>query len=309
MSYYFKYNFVSPEGIYSSILEEFKAYFDTGSVDNIMFPTYLNKCLNKLGRSSYAISEEMLYIEDFQARLPDNFHAAREAWLCTDIPLGSYQLGNSFYSQTSSTTIQVEPLTMGGDECPVINCPSVVCPDLPLVVEQAVYKTNYEIPRSFRKQILLRPGNISVKQYCDVNYGSGQQTGGSPFSSSYDSFDIRDNKFVTAFRSGIVYLVFYATDYDGIGNQLVPDNYRIKEYIEAFIKYKVFETLSNQITDETFNQLQQKLIYYERKADEAFIMADIEIKKSTVDQKQRAIRKQLNSFRMYEFSGQSNRKR
>ena len=79
MSYYYKYNFTSPEIVYSTIKEELKSYFDTGAVDDLMFPTYTDKCLRKLGRTTYKISEEILYIEDFEARLPDNFYAVREA--------------------------------------------------------------------------------------------------------------------------------------------------------------------------------------------------------------------------------------
>jgi len=101
--------------------------------------------------------------------------------------------------------------------------------------------------------------------------------------------------------------VFYATDYDESGNQLIPDNYRIKEFIEAYIKYKMFETLTNQVNDETFNQLQQKMVYYKQLSDEAYIMAESEIKKQTAYQKQRAIRKQLNSFHKYELPTWTNR--
>ena len=85
MSYYYSYSFISPEEIFANVQEELKSYFDTGAVDNLMFPVYVNKCLDKLGRSSYAITQEMLYLEDFQARLPDNFYAVREAWLCTEM--------------------------------------------------------------------------------------------------------------------------------------------------------------------------------------------------------------------------------
>jgi len=126
-------------------------------------------------------------------------------------------------------------------------------------------------------------------------------------SSSADSFDIRDNKFVTNFRNGLVHLVFYATEYDEGGNQLIPDNYRIREYVEAFIKYKVFETLTNQTNDETFNQLQQKLAYYKQLSEEAFIMADIEIKKQDVYAKQRRIVNDLNRFNMYELPNRISR--
>lgn len=294
MSYYYKYNFISPEIIYSTVKEELKSYFDTGAVDDLMFPTYTDKCLRKLGRTTYVISEEILYIEDFQARLPDNFFAVREAWLCTEVDGYPYRSANSFYSQAASeTTIQVSPVVSGGVPCTNAEC-TTGCPECMPDLIQAVYKTNNERNVSYKRQYLLKPGNISVKANCTLdcaNFGS----------SAADSFDIRDNKIVTNFRKGTVYLIFYATEYDNGGNQLIPDNYRIREYVEAFIKYKVFETLSNQINDETFQQIQAKLAYYKQLSEEAFIMADIEIKKQDVYAKQRRIKNDLNRFNMYEL--------
>jgi hypothetical protein len=300
MSYYYKYNFISPEPVYATVKEEFKSYFDTGAVDDLLFPTYLDKCLRKLGRSSYVISEQLLYIEDFEARLPDNFFAVREAWLCTSIPGYPYQTANSFYSQAASqTTIQVSPVISGGAPCTNLEC-TTGCPTCMPELIQAVYKTNQQVAVEYHRQYLLKPGNISVKAHCDLqcaNFGS----------SSADSFDIRDNKFVTNFRNGVVHLVFYSTAYDGVGNELIPDNYRIREFVEAFIKYKMIETLTNQTNDETFNQLQTKLAYYKQQADEAFIMADIEVKKQDSWAKQRRIIQDLNRFNRYELPNRSYR--
>ena len=315
MSYYYKYNFTSPEVVYSTVKEELKSYFDTGAVDDLMFPTYLDKCLRKLGRTTYVISEQPLYIHDFQARLPDNFYAVREAWMCTEIPQYPYQSANSFYSQAADvTTIQVSPVISGGQPCTNLEC-TTGCPECMPELIQAVYKTNNSIARSYQRLYLLKPGNISARQNCSVEYNNNsefyQQTPPlsefTPGSASYDSFDIRDNKFVTNFRNGIVHMIFYSTEYDVAGNQMIPDNYRIREFIEAFIKYKVFETLSNQINDETFNQIQQKLGYYKNLADEAFIMADIEIKKQDAWTKQRRIKNDLNRFNMYELPNRVSR--
>lgn len=314
MSYYYKYQFTSPEIVYSTVKEELKSYFDTGAVDDLMFPTYLDKCLRKLGRATYVIQEETLFIEDFQARLPDNFFAVREAWFCTSVNGYPYQTANSFYSQAATqNTIQVSPVITDGVPC-TSNCPPNGCTCMPEII-QAVYKTNNQVAVSYIKQYLLKPGNISVKRHCDVNYtnawefyeGAPPLNQFTPGSSTYDSFDIRDNKFVTNFRNGIVHLVFYATEYDGAGNQMIPDNYRIREYIEAFIKYKVFETLTNQTNDETFQQLQQKLMYYKQLAEEAYILADIEIKKQDVYAKQRRVKNDLNRFNMYELPNRINR--
>ena len=312
MSFYYKYNFISPEPVYATVKEELKSYFDTGAVDDLLFPTYLDKCLKKLGKSSYTIAETVLDVQDFEARLPDNFYAVREAWMCAEIPQLPYQTANSFYSQTGSTTIQIAPITYNGTPCTNTSCESG-CPECMPDIIQGVYKTNHQIARSYKQSYLLKPGNISAKQNCDVNYNSnlreyGQEAVGNvPFSSSIDSFDIHNNKFVTNFRNGVVHLVMYATDYDEIGNQLLPDNYRIREFVEHFIKYKVFEMLTNQTNDETFNQLQQKLVYYKSLADEAYIMAEMEIKKQDVYTKANRIKKQLNKFNMYELPNRTNR--
>ena len=311
MSYYYKYNFISPEVIYSTVKEDFKSYFDTGAVDDLLFPTYLDKCLRKLGRSSYVITEDIIHIEDFEARLPDNFYAVREAWMCAEVPQTPYQNANSFYSQAvSETTIQLNPVTVGGTNCSNDLCsqPGCVGGCMPELI-QAVYKTNHQVERGFTRQYLLKPGSISARQNCEVEYTDSWKSthGSTPGASGFDSFDIRDNKFVTNFRNGTVSLVFYSLDYDGAGNQLVPDNYRIREFVEAFIKYKVMETLSNQINDETFNQIQAKLAYYKQLHDEAFIMADIEIKKQDAWTKQRRIKNDLNRFQMYELPNRTNR--
>ena len=319
MSYYYKYNFISPEIIYSTIKEEMKSYFDTGSIDDLMFPTYVDKCLRKLGRASYVITQEMMFLEDFEARLPDNFHAVREAWLCAEVDATPYQSPSSFYSQTLSTTIQISPTVVSGTECTNPECYNPECNgNCQTEIVQAVYKTNYQLTRTFIKNYLLKPGNISAKNNCDVSYLESWELYNARFpinslalgSSGYDSFDIRDNKFVTNFRNGTVYLVFYATEYDNIGNQLIPDNYWIREYIEKFIKFKMFETLSNQTNDETFNQLLQKKQEAKAESDEAYILAATEIKKQTVYQKQRSIKRNLDRFRMYELpTGRIGRRR
>lgn len=301
MSYYYKYNFASPEPIFAIVKEELKSYFDSGAIDDLMFPTYVNKCLRHLGRGSYVISEQLLEIEDYEARLPDNFIAVREAWACMEYALRPYQTANSFYSQASSVnTIQVSPIIAGGEPCGNPICEDPTCGGCMPELIQAVYKTNGEIARSFVRTHLLKPGNISARKQCSVGYMENyREFMHHTYSSGVDSFDVRDNKFVTNYRQGLVLLIFYAEDFDDIGNQLIPDNYFVAEYVEKFIKYKMFETITNQVMDETFNQMQQKLQYYKQQSDEAYILALTEMKKPTPWQIQRMIKaanNRLNQF-------------
>lgn len=316
MSYYYKYNFISPKPIYALIQEELKSYFDTGAVDNLLFPKYVNKALRKLDRTAYAISEEVLSVEDFETRLPDNFYAVKEAWMCGEISSVVYNGASSLYLQ--NVTI-LPPLDIYNCK----NLPSQIVINEPIVDNDNckdpckkdcpedfnMVKINNSFIQTARRLYLLKPGNISARQSCSVSYSGSLNTYGQQFldrnftpnSSSFDSFDIRDNKFITNFRNGVVHLVYYSLDYDDCGDQMVPDNYRILEYVEKFLKYKVFETLTNQINDETFNQLQQKMVYAKQEADEAFVMASIEVKKETVDKKRQKIvaqNKRLNNFRI-----------
>jgi hypothetical protein len=42
MSYYYHYNFISPEVVYATVKEEFKSYFDTGAIDDLMLPIWIS---------------------------------------------------------------------------------------------------------------------------------------------------------------------------------------------------------------------------------------------------------------------------
>lgn len=284
MSYYYKYKFVSPDPLFARVKEELKSYFDAGMVDDLLFPVWTEKCLRKLGRSSWKINTTLLFIDTFEARLPPDFMAVREAWLTATTFSPAYRKPGAFYQQI--TTVLNKPY----DVCnPAVNC-DPCNPDILTVVA----KTNTEVIMPIQLKHLLVPGNISVRKDCTTPQSPINCEGFDclNFSASgLDSFDIRDNKMVTNFREGDIYLTYYSSQSDENGYQLIPDNFRVQEFIEAFIKQKLFEQLFNMPTDETFQQTQYKFQLYKQMADEAFIMADIEIKKKTIYERAYGIRK------------------
>lgn len=287
ISYYYNYNFVSPEGIYSLVKEELKSYFDTGAIDDALFPLYTDKCLKKLQKGVLPIEQTLMAVEDFKSKLPDDFDSVREAWLCShnNVP---YQLPAAHYEQVSkgctSTRIDSPDLSCGV-------CDSCTFPD----IIQAVYKTTKQVVFSFRKMHLLRPGNANVQKFLGPNCAN------TSWCDSPDTFDIRDNKFVVNFKTGIVHLIYYAKQYDEDGFQLIPDNVRIQEYIEVYIKYKMFEQLYNQVTDETYNQIRDKYENYKAEQFEKQVLAEIEMKKQTVDQKHQASLRTMSRNSRYEI--------
>src|ERR1700743_3885815 len=104
-TYYYKYDFISPEPLFSIIKEELRSYFEAGAVDDAMFPVWMSSILKKLGKSTNAILETILFQKDFESKLPPDFHGVREAWLLsrlddfrhhTEFPR-IIQSANSFY--------------------------------------------------------------------------------------------------------------------------------------------------------------------------------------------------------------------
>lgn len=288
MSYYYKYKFVSPEPLFARVKEEMKSYFDSNAVDDLMFPIWTGKCLAKLGRSSLKIVQALLFMDNFEARLPPDYVAVRECWLTASLLSPTYRKPGAFYQQI--TTVLNKPY----DPCDqALNC-DPCNPDILTVTT----KTTTDVTQQIRLKYLLTPGNIHSRQDCE--HGS-LNTNASRFGLTAEgmNFDIRDNKLITNFRDGDVFLIYYSSQSDDSGYQLIPDNYRIQEFIEAFLKQKIFEQLYNQISDETYNQIREKYLFYKQLADEAYILADIEIKKKTIYEKAQGIKRDRHRFDPY----------
>jgi len=280
VSYYYKYNFVSPEPIYTQVKEQLKSYFQTGVIDDILFPTYTENCLKRLGRSSYKIEENVFRLEDYETKLPDNFEAVRELYLITPYEQ-SYQMPNSCYEQA---TVKVTPER---DKCDGGFCsPSEI---------KVTYKTTGTVIQRFECSHLLKPGNVHAQQNCSLDSYNR-------YSDSMESFDIRNGKIITNFPQGTLYMVYYVKDYDENQYQLIPDNQRIQDYLLAELLFRCFENIYNNVSDETLKQIEGKMIYYERKRDEAKVIAEVEIKKQTIEKQISATLSARNRLRKYNIT-------
>lgn len=281
VSYYYKYNFISPEPLYSEIKEELKSYFQTGVIDDILFPKYTEDCLKKLGRSSYKIEENIFKLEDFQAKLPDNFEAVRELWLVTPHEY-SYQMPNSCYEQATVRVTPERDRCDAGDFC----APKEI---------KVTYKTTGTIIQKYNCHHLLKPGNVNARENCALDSFNMH-------SDAMETFDIRGGKLVTNFPEGTLYMVYYVKEYDTNDFQLVPDNVRILDYLKSYIKYKCFENIYNVVSDETLRQVEAKMMYYKNEMYEFKVIAETEIKMQTIEKQIRATKAARNRFNKFHIS-------
>lgn len=279
MSYYFKYNYVSPEADYAEVKDELKSYFDTGIVDDVLFPRYTTYIINKLGKGTHPVDMVVLFIEDFNAKLPEDLLSVREVYSCFTLKSLDIPNANSFYTQHTI----INPVCY--NKCNPGQC----IPDEVTVVD----KVNGGLIYQFKVAFLLKPGNINTIEKCSPdcrNLGS----------SCLDSFDIRDGRIYTNFRKGIVYVTYYKEAYDNNYYQMIPDFEEFHDCHRAYLKYKAFETVFNNVTDETFNQVAQKLQLYKQQFDEKLIIAKTELMKKTIYQSVEDSTRDMQRFqRMY----------
>lgn len=280
-SYYYKYNFTSPEPLYAKVKEQLKAYFQTGVIDDILFPTYTEDLLKNLGKSSLKILSNIFCLEDYESTLPDNFEGVRELWLVTSNDV-SYKMPNACYEQA---TVAITP--------EIGNCShyKYCAPD----EIKVTYKTTGTLIQSYSCQYLLKPGNVHAKQSCSFDSQNMHST-------ADETFDIRGNKIVTNFPSGTLYMTYYVKQVDENEYQMIPDNQRIKDYIEAELMFKCFENIYNNVHDETLKQIEGKIMYYEKRRDEKRVMAEIEIKKQTIERQLASAKYQRNRLNKYNIS-------
>lgn len=282
MSDYYKYEFVSPEPLFAQVKEEFRSYFDAGMVDDLMFPKWTEDVLKSFRKSALKIQESILFIDDYKATLPPDFKGVREAWICGDVDLGTWQHPNScYYKVTTKLSDTADPC----DHCD---------PCTPRTQYEAFFKTNEVSSIQISVSHLLKPGTINAIKNCGTNCPNLGST-------SMDVFDIHGNKFVTNFVSGTVYLKYYSEEYDEQGYQKVPDNIFIQRAITAYLKWQVILQLWNQVTDETYNQIERKVQYYSSLYYDALVIADVETKKQTLSEKRKSIirtNRSLNRFKI-----------
>jgi hypothetical protein len=281
-SYYYTQEFVSPQQLYAEVKEEMKSYFATAVVDDTMFPIYTTNALQKLGRGTLRIDEALLELENNSVCLPADFKYMREVWACQTEFLAIPDPRAVYSSQT----YVIAPY---GDFDP---CEPCACPPTCSTKKQVVTKTTGETILSFDHSYKLSPGSRSTLNHCANECSIRSQN-------AEDTFHIEGNKLFVTFTTGFLHIVYYKLEQDESDFQLIPDNYRIQEYLKAFIKYKMYEQIFNEVSDESFSQVERKYQIYKQEYNDAFISADAEVKKETLQQKVNSIhaaRRRMNKY-------------
>jgi len=278
-------NFVSAEPLFAEIREELSSYFNTGAVDDLMFPKYLNDVLKTLRKSALPVRQTVIKIQNNQGTLPDDFDSVKEIWACRNVTF-SIQNPSSHYYVRDIRLDDVTPSCGCQEEAACDACDP--CNKQYNVIHKQTGVTEF----SYSFSHPLQPGNLQARNKCSSESLN-------LCISSPDTFTLDGCNIYTNIQDSVLHLMYYANGMDENDEQLIIDDFWVIDYASKYIKMKIFQKLYNSATDETFNQSRIKFQEAEQAMLDARITAFIELKKESKQKMNRRMTRTENKYNRY----------
>jgi len=255
-------NFISPATIYAKVKEEYRSFFNTNSIDDLLFPVWTQDCIDKMENTYYPIEECVMDMWDGKCDLPCDFDSALEVWMCATYHKGPIVSPFVFYYQTDCRINPAPPSENVCNDCvdgyqctqPFQTPTPVALPDLCGVPDQyrVTHKVMSQMDFDFRISALLKPRSFSTLGKCSELSPNRE-------AQALDTFDIKNNKLITSFKEGTIYMSYYAKPFvNEAGYPEIPNNDPFKKYVEHYLKYKILEILTLQSTGDDYRMMKDK---------------------------------------------------
>lgn len=265
---YNNFNFISSDIITAEIKQRLKSYFDSGSITDVMIPTYIDNALRRLRVMVLEYAEDIIKIESYRAKLPSDFKYLKDAFLCTTV--------QDITNPVMTTVFEYYKKTYCNDTC------------------ENEYETFEQTTSTIPAWITthLKPTMLRVyytsKSFCadDCNSLNADST---------DVLKINGTTVSATFETGNVYLQYYKRPEDEYG-PLIPEVVEVEEFIKAAVYMELFKDLYNSVTDESINIIERKLAMYKQEYFAKYESALNALKEETKQETRDNIKKQQRRF-------------
>lgn len=240
MSKYDSFTFISSDIIISEVKQQLKSYFDSGSLTEVLIPTYISTALRKLHHMVLEAKEDIIIVEDYRTRLPEDFE----------------YLGDAFLIDRIDTVHTTTPITNTYEYYKKIYCHDSCENEYETFSQQTLttptWVTNHLSP------VLLKV-YYGSKNYCVDNcQGLLSQVSG-----SLTEVKVNGKTLSANFQRGTIFIKYFSTPTDDSG-PLIPDVIEVEDYIKAYITFQLFDQLYNAVTDESINIIERKRALYKQ---------------------------------------------
>lgn len=218
--------FITASEILHEVKNELRVYFERSVLDDSYFYPVIRSCLSKLGAKVYPVNETVIWISNYQAYLPKDFHKLLLAIGCFDYIIKSTPNENPQLYDVKET-----------QEDYLISKPSYTCLD-------ECGENFYVIQRFDTFEVTFRDyGHLSITEssypHCASNCFNKQILG-------QEQIEIKNGKIYAGFETGSVFISYLQKlekeDEDGV-DLIIPDFAPIRDWVKAACIKKGFEVM------------------------------------------------------------------
>lgn len=266
---YNDFEYVSSEVIVAEVKQKLKSYFDSGSISDALIPTYIDNCLRKLRMMVLELKEDILTVENYKAKLPDDFTYMKGAYLCNVV--------ETYYN-----------------DIPVKNeytyYKKVYCNDTCGNEYETFTQVTCETPSVTKRYLEPKPLKIyhGSKAFCTKDCKGLTLN-------AMDEIRLTKRTISANFETGDIYVQYFTRPEDEYG-PMIPEIIEVEEYVKAYLFYQFFEDLYNSVTDESVNIIERKLQFYKNNYHQKHLAALNILKLQSTQQIRDGIEKQRRRF-------------
>lgn len=270
---YNNWNYISAEVIVAEVKQKLKSYFDSGSITEALIPTYIDNALRRLKHLVLDYKEDIITVEDYKVKLPEDFAFLKDAYLLTRIDdLTTPVMSSKFEYYKKLYCNNCDPEDCGDEDCESLTVTTQTFPS---------WITTYLNP------CLLRV-YYNSKNYCTSETQGLNLTGP-------DMVKIHNKTMSTTFKESDIFIQYWTKPEDEHG-PLIPEIIEVEDFIKAALFYNFFEDLYNSVTDESINVIERKLQFYRANYFAKYESALNWLKQESKQQVRDAITKQNRRF-------------
>lgn len=265
---YNNFNFISSEIIVAEVKQELSSYFDSGSLTETLIPTYIDNALRRLKMMVLQYEEDIVSVDNYRAKLPNNLSYLKDAFLCTAI--------KDVTNPVMTTKYEYYKKIYCNDEC------------------GNEYETFSQETQTIPSWIVTHMAPTLLRVYYTSRAFCSDDCNGLN-SDSPEIIRINGKTLTASFSEGNIYIQYYSRPMDEHG-PLIPELVEVEEFIKAAIYYNLFKILYNSVTDESINMIERKLAMYKQEYYAKYESALNMLKIQTKQQLRDGITKQRRRF-------------
>lgn len=259
-----RFNFTTTKKLYAEVRNMLDSYFAVGAVNDILFDTWVKTEINKLGVTVKKKKSGIVNVSNHKGILPSDFDLMFDVWSCEGTDTKIYKDPSYIYYQED---YEFEDQCV--DKCSACqnNMPSQ-CSCVENHPEcRIVHRVTGSTEVTFKRKVRVLPGDVYTINSCDGSCPLVYKT--------YDdypyTFQVDGCNLVTTIKNGIFNIIYYQKNIDKDGNMLIPEDTYIHLYLFNTLMYRCYEKLLNSTHDETYNQVVNKLQYYEKQKKDSWL--------------------------------------